>query len=277
MLAILVRQVSNPHSYDFSLSDPSRQSGMVQPVVQEMLATVHAAGSSLLVAASTQHMVACVCGARAGLACTFAGLWRFVLRASLTVWSLVTHWSLVTGHSLVTFLVTGHWRFISQLETPGTREYLPWPTPEKKLDLAGRIRGSWERLDAPCTPDRCRGAGIQTWLMLTAVRYPRTSHRGGASPPTILSFALPSRSIASRMAATSSAASRCTAFKCSGSADAAAPPSAVTMRSSRSSSSSSSRISPSDLPSIRSPMCSAELDSLRISACNRWISRSCKT
>eukprot|EP00962_Isochrysis_galbana_P047034 scaffold19113_cov98-Isochrysis_galbana.AAC.6 len=39
---------SNPHSYEFSLSDPSRQSGMVQPVVQEMLATVHAAGSSLL-------------------------------------------------------------------------------------------------------------------------------------------------------------------------------------------------------------------------------------
>eukprot|EP00962_Isochrysis_galbana_P043865 scaffold16844_cov119-Isochrysis_galbana.AAC.5 len=39
---------SNPHSYGFSLSDPSRQSGMVQPVVQEMFATVHAAGSSLL-------------------------------------------------------------------------------------------------------------------------------------------------------------------------------------------------------------------------------------
>eukprot|EP00962_Isochrysis_galbana_P029565 scaffold9479_cov109-Isochrysis_galbana.AAC.2 len=39
---------SNPHSYEFSLSDPSRQSGMVQPVVQEMFATVHAAGSSLL-------------------------------------------------------------------------------------------------------------------------------------------------------------------------------------------------------------------------------------
>eukprot|EP00962_Isochrysis_galbana_P014109 scaffold4021_cov129-Isochrysis_galbana.AAC.1 len=39
---------SNPHSYKFSLSDPSRQSGMVQPVVHEMFATVHAAGSSLL-------------------------------------------------------------------------------------------------------------------------------------------------------------------------------------------------------------------------------------
>eukprot|EP00962_Isochrysis_galbana_P045398 scaffold17843_cov131-Isochrysis_galbana.AAC.2 len=39
---------SNPHSYDFSLSDKSRQSGMVQPVVNEMFATVHAAGSSLL-------------------------------------------------------------------------------------------------------------------------------------------------------------------------------------------------------------------------------------
>eukprot|EP00962_Isochrysis_galbana_P025592 scaffold7913_cov101-Isochrysis_galbana.AAC.1 len=50
---------SSPHSYDFSLSDSSRQSGMVQPVVNEMLAsafflrfffnemlaTVHAAGS----------------------------------------------------------------------------------------------------------------------------------------------------------------------------------------------------------------------------------------
>eukprot|EP00962_Isochrysis_galbana_P030752 scaffold9993_cov101-Isochrysis_galbana.AAC.7 len=39
---------SSPHSYDFSLSDKSRQSGMVQPVVNEMFATVHAAGSSLL-------------------------------------------------------------------------------------------------------------------------------------------------------------------------------------------------------------------------------------
>eukprot|EP00962_Isochrysis_galbana_P011173 scaffold3132_cov119-Isochrysis_galbana.AAC.3 len=39
---------SHLHSYEFSLSDPSRQSGMVQPVVQERLATVHAAGSSLL-------------------------------------------------------------------------------------------------------------------------------------------------------------------------------------------------------------------------------------
>eukprot|EP00962_Isochrysis_galbana_P005969 scaffold1614_cov101-Isochrysis_galbana.AAC.1 len=39
---------SSPHSYDFSLSDSSRQSGMVQPVVNEMFATVHAAGSSLL-------------------------------------------------------------------------------------------------------------------------------------------------------------------------------------------------------------------------------------
>eukprot|EP00962_Isochrysis_galbana_P020971 scaffold6162_cov116-Isochrysis_galbana.AAC.11 len=34
---------SQPHSQAFSLSTPSRQSGMVQPVVQEMLATVHAA------------------------------------------------------------------------------------------------------------------------------------------------------------------------------------------------------------------------------------------
>eukprot|EP00962_Isochrysis_galbana_P043979 scaffold16904_cov101-Isochrysis_galbana.AAC.3 len=43
-----VAAASSPHSYDFSLSDPSRQSGMVQPIVNEMFATVHAAGSSLL-------------------------------------------------------------------------------------------------------------------------------------------------------------------------------------------------------------------------------------
>eukprot|EP00962_Isochrysis_galbana_P042361 scaffold15822_cov108-Isochrysis_galbana.AAC.5 len=34
-------------SQDFNRSVPFRQSGMVQPAVQEMLATVHAAGSSL--------------------------------------------------------------------------------------------------------------------------------------------------------------------------------------------------------------------------------------
>eukprot|EP00962_Isochrysis_galbana_P040538 scaffold14707_cov129-Isochrysis_galbana.AAC.7 len=39
---------SQPHSQDFTQSIPSRQSGMVQPVIQEMYATVHAAGSSLL-------------------------------------------------------------------------------------------------------------------------------------------------------------------------------------------------------------------------------------
>eukprot|EP00962_Isochrysis_galbana_P040554 scaffold14712_cov124-Isochrysis_galbana.AAC.2 len=38
---------SQPHSQAFAQSTPSRQSGMVQPVVQEMFATVHAAGSSL--------------------------------------------------------------------------------------------------------------------------------------------------------------------------------------------------------------------------------------
>eukprot|EP00962_Isochrysis_galbana_P024631 scaffold7566_cov122-Isochrysis_galbana.AAC.9 len=38
---------SQPPSQDFSHSTPSRQSGMVQPVIQEMFATVHAAGSSL--------------------------------------------------------------------------------------------------------------------------------------------------------------------------------------------------------------------------------------
>eukprot|EP00962_Isochrysis_galbana_P009101 scaffold2529_cov122-Isochrysis_galbana.AAC.17 len=39
---------SQPLSHEFIQSIPSRQSGMVQPVVQEMFATVHAAGSSLL-------------------------------------------------------------------------------------------------------------------------------------------------------------------------------------------------------------------------------------
>eukprot|EP00962_Isochrysis_galbana_P052355 scaffold23756_cov120-Isochrysis_galbana.AAC.2 len=53
MLAILSSAASSPHSYDFTtsvsqLSDKSRQLGMVQPVVNEMFATVHAAGSSLL-------------------------------------------------------------------------------------------------------------------------------------------------------------------------------------------------------------------------------------
>eukprot|EP00962_Isochrysis_galbana_P033394 scaffold11162_cov113-Isochrysis_galbana.AAC.7 len=36
------------HSCEIIQSTPSRQSGMVQPVVNEMFATVHAAGSSLL-------------------------------------------------------------------------------------------------------------------------------------------------------------------------------------------------------------------------------------
>eukprot|EP00962_Isochrysis_galbana_P036646 scaffold12691_cov108-Isochrysis_galbana.AAC.16 len=36
------------HSCEFTQSNPSTQSGMVQPVVNEMFATVHAAGSSLL-------------------------------------------------------------------------------------------------------------------------------------------------------------------------------------------------------------------------------------
>eukprot|EP00962_Isochrysis_galbana_P025062 scaffold7709_cov101-Isochrysis_galbana.AAC.3 len=45
-----MRAASQPHSQAqaFTQSTPSRQSGMVQPVVQEMFATVHAAGSSLL-------------------------------------------------------------------------------------------------------------------------------------------------------------------------------------------------------------------------------------
>eukprot|EP00962_Isochrysis_galbana_P010791 scaffold3006_cov111-Isochrysis_galbana.AAC.4 len=49
MIAIVSRLVNNsqPYSQAFAGSIPSRQSGMVQPVVQEMLATVHAADSSL--------------------------------------------------------------------------------------------------------------------------------------------------------------------------------------------------------------------------------------
>eukprot|EP00962_Isochrysis_galbana_P028532 scaffold9021_cov118-Isochrysis_galbana.AAC.13 len=39
---------SPSHSCDITQSTPSPQSGMVQPVVNEMFATVHAAGSSLL-------------------------------------------------------------------------------------------------------------------------------------------------------------------------------------------------------------------------------------
>eukprot|EP00962_Isochrysis_galbana_P054649 scaffold26267_cov109-Isochrysis_galbana.AAC.4 len=40
---------SPSHSCEFTQSNPSSSSGMVQPVVNEMFATVHAAGSSLLV------------------------------------------------------------------------------------------------------------------------------------------------------------------------------------------------------------------------------------
>eukprot|EP00962_Isochrysis_galbana_P037648 scaffold13222_cov122-Isochrysis_galbana.AAC.5 len=39
---------SHSHSCEITQSNPSFQSGMVQPVVNEMFATVHAAGSSLL-------------------------------------------------------------------------------------------------------------------------------------------------------------------------------------------------------------------------------------
>eukprot|EP00962_Isochrysis_galbana_P000307 scaffold87_cov167-Isochrysis_galbana.AAC.1 len=39
---------SPSHSCEFTQSNPSPSSGMVQPVVNEMFATVHAAGSSLL-------------------------------------------------------------------------------------------------------------------------------------------------------------------------------------------------------------------------------------
>eukprot|EP00967_Tisochrysis_lutea_P062479 scaffold80206_cov27-Tisochrysis_lutea.AAC.2 len=56
-------------------------------------------------------------------------------------------------------------------------------------------------------------------------------------------------------------------------------PSDVTDRSPRNTSRRSARISAKDLPSDRSQTCSTEceLDSLRISACSRWTSRSCKT
>eukprot|EP00962_Isochrysis_galbana_P000040 scaffold15_cov152-Isochrysis_galbana.AAC.3 len=40
---------SHSHSCEITQSNPSPPSGMVQPVVNEMFATVHAAGSSLLV------------------------------------------------------------------------------------------------------------------------------------------------------------------------------------------------------------------------------------
>eukprot|EP00962_Isochrysis_galbana_P028906 scaffold9191_cov114-Isochrysis_galbana.AAC.6 len=47
--AIIVRLVNRiRRKPSFSQPTPSRQSGMVQLVVQEMFATVHAAGSSLL-------------------------------------------------------------------------------------------------------------------------------------------------------------------------------------------------------------------------------------
>eukprot|EP00962_Isochrysis_galbana_P042089 scaffold15652_cov151-Isochrysis_galbana.AAC.1 len=39
---------SHSHSCEITQSNPSLQSGMVQPVVNEMFANVHAAGSSLL-------------------------------------------------------------------------------------------------------------------------------------------------------------------------------------------------------------------------------------
>eukprot|EP00962_Isochrysis_galbana_P011344 scaffold3183_cov120-Isochrysis_galbana.AAC.6 len=48
LVAILARRVARIRTNSVSLSDKSRQSGMVQPVVNEMFATVHAAGSSLL-------------------------------------------------------------------------------------------------------------------------------------------------------------------------------------------------------------------------------------
>eukprot|EP00962_Isochrysis_galbana_P006491 scaffold1738_cov129-Isochrysis_galbana.AAC.1 len=48
MLASDLSAASHSHSCEITQSTPSLQSGMVQPVVNEMFATVHAAGSSLL-------------------------------------------------------------------------------------------------------------------------------------------------------------------------------------------------------------------------------------
>eukprot|EP00962_Isochrysis_galbana_P002289 scaffold599_cov130-Isochrysis_galbana.AAC.10 len=48
-MAMAAIVTSQPSSQAFAGSIPSRQSGMIQPVVQEMFATVHAAGSSLFV------------------------------------------------------------------------------------------------------------------------------------------------------------------------------------------------------------------------------------
>eukprot|EP00962_Isochrysis_galbana_P006521 scaffold1746_cov121-Isochrysis_galbana.AAC.3 len=45
------------HSCEITQSNPSPQSGMVQPVVNEMFATVHAAGSSLLVSENLKKNV----------------------------------------------------------------------------------------------------------------------------------------------------------------------------------------------------------------------------
>eukprot|EP00962_Isochrysis_galbana_P022429 scaffold6711_cov118-Isochrysis_galbana.AAC.17 len=47
---------SQPHSQAFTQSTPSRQSGMVQPVVQEMFATVHAAAGSSLFSVYSVHV-----------------------------------------------------------------------------------------------------------------------------------------------------------------------------------------------------------------------------
>eukprot|EP00962_Isochrysis_galbana_P009661 scaffold2695_cov142-Isochrysis_galbana.AAC.2 len=47
-MVILLQVARIRANFEFLQSTPSRQSGMVQPVVNEMFATVHAAGSSLL-------------------------------------------------------------------------------------------------------------------------------------------------------------------------------------------------------------------------------------
>eukprot|EP00962_Isochrysis_galbana_P050690 scaffold22058_cov124-Isochrysis_galbana.AAC.1 len=85
---------SPSHSCEFTQSHPSPSSGMVQPVVNEMFATVHAAGSSLLglftscatfdstrlwqclacAPLGAQAVVLCWCSGHAEAACVALGL-----------------------------------------------------------------------------------------------------------------------------------------------------------------------------------------------------------
>eukprot|EP00962_Isochrysis_galbana_P016729 scaffold4795_cov126-Isochrysis_galbana.AAC.3 len=48
MLAIIARQVTRTRANSFSPTRPVSRAWFIQPVINEMFATVHAAGSSLL-------------------------------------------------------------------------------------------------------------------------------------------------------------------------------------------------------------------------------------